>query len=218
MRLVLFGAPGSGKGTQGPLLAQRLKIKKISTGDMLREEVAKESPFGLKVKEIIGRGALVPDDLMIAEVEKRIKEPDVANGFILDGFPRSIPQAEGFDGVLKRAGMKLDGAIKLEITKSTLMERLLGRRSCPDCYSVFNVTTNPPKVEGKCDKCGGELVHRPDDKAETVGKRFTVYENATTPLVDYYKQRGLLLMVNADGPVDVVAGRIVSAIDGRPGA
>lgn len=215
MRLVLLGAPGSGKGTQGELLARKYGIPLISTGDILRAEIAAGTELGNKARDAVSRGTLVTDDVMLGMVEHRLEQPDVASGFVLDGFPRSIPQAEGLGSILGKKRIRLDAVVKIDVPKRVLLERMVSRRVCSSCGSVHNVSSNPPGVAGTCDRCGGALVQREDDNEETVRRRLNVYEAATAPLIDYYDGRGLLVIVDGDGEVSAVFDGIVHALEGR---
>ena len=182
MRLILLGAPGAGKGTQAAFICQKYGIPQISTGDMLRAAVKAGTPLGLQAKSVMDAGALVSDDLIINLVKERIAQPDCANGFLFDGFPRTIPQADA----MKAAGVKLDYVLEIDVPFSDIIDRMSGRRSHPASGRIYHVKFNPPKVEGKDDVTGEELVQRPDDKEETVRKRLEVYSQQTRPLVDYY--------------------------------
>ena len=214
MRIVFLGAPGCGKGTQVGRLVHRYEIKSISTGDMLRAEIRKGSVVGLKADEFVSRGDLVPDSIILEMMEMRMNEPDVANGFVLDGFPRSVAQAEGLDRILNQGSGALDAVIKLEVSEEAILERLAGRRICPECSAVYNLSTNSPKVAGKCDNCGAALVHREDDTEATIRMRLKVYEDTTAELADYYDRQHLLRVVDGEGSEDQVESRIVRALEG----
>ncbi len=215
MRLVLLGAPGSGKGTQAELLGKRYSIPKIATGDILRAGMAAGTPLGTEARDLVNAGSLVPDARMIELMESRLGQADTAKGFVLDGFPRSIPQAEGLNRILAKQGVKLDAVIKLDVPKQVLIERLTQRASCPSCGSVYNLSSNPPIESGKCNRCGGGLVERADDTEDTVLKRLNVYQRSTAPLIDYYDGRGLLLIVHGDGAISDVTAEIERGIRGR---
>jgi adenylate kinase len=215
MRLVFLGAPGSGKGTQGALMSRRLSIPQIATGDILRSEIKAETPLGVKANEFVGRGEYVPDDVMLGIIESRLSQPDTARGFVLDGFPRTIPQAQGLDRLLAKLESRLDAVVKLDVSKKSLLERMVARRVCSGCTAVYNIRTNPPKVEGVCDRCGKQLSLRPDDTDETVKRRLVLYEVATGPLIDYYDGQQLLVIVQAEGGIDEVATRIEVALEQR---
>ncbi len=218
MRLVFLGAPGSGKGTQGALMSRRLSIPQIATGDILRAEIHAGTPLGLKANEFVGRGEYVADDVMLGIIGLRLSQPDTARGFVLDGFPRTIPQAEGLDELLAKLDTRLDAVVKLDVSKKSLIERMVSRRVCPGCAAVYNVHTNPPKVDGVCDRCGKPLSLRADDTEETVRKRLVLYEVATGPLIEYYDGQRLLVIVQAEGGIDEVATRIEQALELRAGS
>jgi len=215
MRIVLLGAPGSGKGTQGQLLSEKHGIPRISTGDSLRSEIALGTPLGLKAQGFVGVGSLVPDDLILEMMEVRLRQADTAVGFILDGIPRSIPQAKGLETILKNRGGALDAAVKLDLAKKVLIDRLTSRWVCPGCTAVYNMITSPPRVAGICDRCGGPLAQREDDSLATVRRRLNVYEMTTAPLIDYYDARGLLVIVDGEGTVAGVAARIERSLEER---
>jgi len=205
----LLGPPGAGKGTQAKLLAERLEVPHVSTGDMFRSALSERSLLGQRVSEYLERGELVPDDLTIAVVEGRLSEGDCENGFILDGFPRSVVQAEALDGFLRERKAELTHAIDVEVGEQRIVERLTARRSCPQCGAVYNVLSRPPERAGKCDACGAELVSRVDDSEETIRNRLRVYEEETEPLLTFYRQRGLLVTVDGDKPVEAIADEII---------
>lgn len=211
MRLVLLGPPGSGKGTQGARLADALGVPRISTGDLLRRNVASGTDLGKKAKVFMESGKLVPDDLVIAMTAERLKESDARQGFILDGFPRTIAQAEALAKLTP-----LDAVVNLFLEPEELVKRSAGRRVCPTCESVYHLVTNPPRVAGTCDKCGSALVTRPDDREEVVRTRIETYERQTAPLVQYYKERGLLREVYASGLIDEISLRVQEALRVRP--
>lgn len=197
MKLIFLGAPGAGKGTQAEAVCAHLNIPAISTGNMIREALKSGTEMGLKAKSYMDSGALVPDEVVIGIVKDRIAQPDCANGFVLDGFPRTIPQAEALDNM----GVKIDRVIALEVSDDKIVKRMSGRRVCESCGASYHLLYNPPKVEEKCDKCGGTLVQRKDDLPETVKARLKVYHEQTEPLKDYYKRQGKLYTV--DGQEDV---------------
>lgn len=203
MKIVLLGAPGSGKGTQAARITAEFGIPAISTGDMLRENMRKGTELGLKAKAFMDGGNLVPDDIILEMVGERLKQPDCANGFLFDGFPRTIPQAEALEKVAA-----LDCALLLDIPDKFIEERMTGRRVCPKCGRTYHVTNIPPKVAGICDDCGTELVQRDDDSPETVRARLRVYHDQTEPLVDFYKGRGILKVVDGRQELDVAAAEI----------
>lgn len=212
MRLMLLGAPGVGKGTQGDLLAAKFQRPKISTGDILREAVRNKTPLGLQAKACMDQGKLVPDAVVIGIVQDKLAEPVCARGFLLDGFPRTVPQAEELSAMLQAKGLQLDRVINVTVPREDIVRRLTGRRSCPKCQAVFHVEFAPPKREGVCDRCGGELVQRSDDTRETVENRLSVYEAQTAPLIAYYRQRGLLSDVNGAGTVEQVHQRVLELL------
>ncbi|AGC69574.1 adenylate kinase Adk [Thermoclostridium stercorarium subsp. stercorarium DSM 8532] len=212
MRLILLGAPGAGKGTQAVNLSQRLNIPHISTGDIFRANIKEGTELGKKAKEYIDQGLLVPDDLTVSIVKDRIQKPDCSNGFLLDGFPRTIPQAEQLDEVLKGMGLKLDAVINLEVPDEVIVKRMAGRRVCRRCGMAYHVVTNPPRVEGKCDSCGDELIIRDDDKEETVIERLKTYHEKTEPLIGYYKEKGLLLQFDGTKAILETTSEIMEAL------
>lgn len=205
MKLILLGAPGSGKGTMAQKLTTELHIPQISTGDIFRKNLKEETPLGLKVKNIMASGALVPDEITIEIVKNRLAEPDCANGYILDGFPRSIVQAEALTTF-----QTIDYALNLDVDKEVVVSRLSGRRFCPDCNGTYHVSTL--KNADKCPNCGGKLIVRADDSEETIRERLRVYEKTTLPLIQYYKQQGNLLTVDGNGSVEEVYDRILSVV------
>ena len=208
MRLILLGAPGAGKGTQAEILSKRLGIPTISTGNILREAIRNRTETGLKAKAFMDQGKLVPDEVIIGIVRDRLAEPDCANGYILDGMPRTIPQAEA----LEQHGIDVDTALSIEIADETIIERMSGRRTCKDCSATFHIVSNPPKVEGKCDFCGGELTIRKDDAPETVKARLDVYHAETEPLKDFYAQRGKLVKVDNQPTIEATTAAIEKAL------
>jgi adenylate kinase len=212
VRLVLVGPPGAGKGTQAQFIASHLGVPKISTGDIFRANVSEGTPLGLEAKGFMDRGDLVPDDVTNRMVERRLQEDDAAVGFLLDGFPRTVPQAEVLDDLLRAAGTKLDVVLELVVDDDEVIRRLSGRRTCRTCNRIWHVDFDPPQVEGVCDLDGGELFQREDDKAETVANRLHVYAQQTAPLVAYYAERGLLVGIDATGPVDDVTSRALHAL------
>ncbi len=218
MRLILLGAPGVGKGTQGDLLAAKFQRPKISTGDILREAVRNMTPMGIQAKACMDQGKLVPDAVVIGIVKDKLGEPVCAKGFLLDGFPRTVPQAEELGTILQAKELTLDRVVNITVPRENIVRRLTGRRSCPKCQAVFHVEFSPPKREGICDRCGGELVQRSDDTRETVENRLSVYEQQTAPLIAYYQQRGLLSDVDGAGSVDQVQQRIVELLSAHGSA
>ncbi|NUM80764.1 adenylate kinase [bacterium] len=213
MRLLLLGAPGVGKGTQSKLLVEKFKIPQISTGDMLREAIKANSALGIKAKSFMDKGSLVPDDVIIDLAAERIRASDCANGFILDGFPRTIAQAEALDRLLAEKHISLDHVIEITVSQTNLVERLSNRVICRNCGSVYNKLTNPPKVSNVCDKCGGEVYQRSDDTRDAIVQRLKVYENETAPLRDYYRGKKQLTHVNGEQPVAQVYQNILTLLE-----
>lgn len=212
MRLVLVGPPGAGKGTQAQYIAEHLGIPSISTGDIFRANVSQGTPLGLQAKAFMDRGDLVPDDVTVDMVRVRLTEDDAGEGFLLDGFPRTVPQAEVLDDMLADAGTKLDVVLELVVDDDEVIRRLSGRRTCRSCNHIWHVDFDPPTVAGVCDIDGGELYQREDDRAETIANRLQVYATATAPLVNYYAGRGLLVGIDATGPVDDITQRAIDAL------
>jgi adenylate kinase len=212
-RIVLLGPPGAGKGTQAKLLQEKFAACQISTGDILRKGVTEQTPLGIEAAQYIDRGALVPDDVIVKLVAERLKDKDCENGFILDGFPRTIPQAESLDTILKQMRLSLNRVLSVQVPREVIIERLSGRRSCKDCGGLSHVLFSPPANEGVCDRCGGELYQRHDDEAETVAHRLKVYEKQTAPLANYYRQRNLLREIDGVGAVDEIRARIIEALE-----
>ena len=208
MKLILLGAPGAGKGTQADILSQRLNIPTISTGNILRAAVKNGTPVGLKAKEYMDAGKLVPDEVIIGIVAERLAEPDCANGYILDGVPRTIAQAE----VLEAAGITFDTVLSIEISDEEIVERMGGRRACTACGATYHVVSAPPKAEGKCDKCGAGLVLRDDDKPGTVKNRLAVYHTETEPLKDFYAKRGNLKSVDNQPTIEATTKVVFEAL------
>lgn len=208
MRVVLLGAPGVGKGTQAERLASDFRRPKISTGDLLREAVRNKTPLGIEAKQCMDQGRLVPDAVVIGIVQERISQPVCAKGFILDGFPRTVVQAEELSKMLSACGSGLDRVVNFEVPREEIIRRLSGRRSCPKCQAVFHVDFAPPQRTGICDRCGESLVQRSDDQRETIEARLKVYEEQTAPLIAYYRGRALLSTLDGLGSVDVVYERL----------
>ena len=213
MRLVFLGAPGAGKGTQAQRLAVQEQIPHISTGEILRESVTRGTPLGLQAKGYIDSGKLVPDEVVIGLVREKLTSPECTRGYILDGFPRTVAQAEVLDRILTETGSPgLDHVISFDVPQEEIVRRLSGRRSCSRCQTVYHIEHDPPKHEGVCDKCGGRLVQRADDKPETVLARLRVFDQQTRPLVEYYQKRGLLQRVDATGSIDQVYARLLAVV------
>lgn len=198
MKLILFGAPGAGKGTQASAISEALHIPTVSTGNIIREAIAKGTEAGLRARQYTDRGALVPDEVVVKMLSDRISQSDCANGYILDGFPRTIPQAEA----LVAMGITIDSVISLEVDDGAIEERMSGRRVCPACGESFHLKFNPPAKEGVCDKCGAALVQRADDKAETVRERLRVYHAQTEPVKTFYEKLGKLVRIDGNGTVE----------------
>jgi adenylate kinase len=213
MRTVLLGAPGSGKGTQGVVLSKKYNIPQVSTGDLLRAAVAAGSELGKKAKTAMDAGALVSDDIVIGLIKERLAENDAKNGYILDGFPRNIAQAEALDAMLAELNQPLQGVILLDVAFDELLQRLTGRRTCKNCGAIYNVHLSPPKIEGRCDICGGELFQRADDNEETIGNRLNVYQQQTAPLIDFYSKQDKLYKIAGVGDVDEIAQAVSAVFD-----
>lgn len=214
MRLVFLGPPGAGKGTQAKVLSKKLGIPHISTGDMLREAIASGSELGKRVETIVSSGALVSDDLMAEIVRERLSQADCLNGFILDGYPRTVNQAETLKEILKELGTKLDLVILIDVDEETLVERITSRRVCPNCHAVFNLKNNPPKKDNICDHCGTQLVQREDDTEEVVRNRYKIYLEKTHPLIEYYEREELLRKVPGDRSQDDVTEMLLQVLEG----
>jgi adenylate kinase len=212
MRLVLLGAPGAGKGTQAKMLIEKYGIPQISTGDILRKAVADGTPLGKEAKIIMDKGELVTDEIVIGLVKERLAQDDCKKGYILDGFPRTTPQAEELDNVLASMNSPLDTALSVDVDMGDLMKRLTGRRTCGGCQQMYNVHFSPPQKDGVCDKCGGELIQRGDDKEDTIKNRLEVYEKSTAPLIDYYGKKNILKSVEGVGSIDDIFNKICSVL------
>ena len=204
MRLAFLGPPGAGKGTQARDLSREWGVPHLATGDMLREALAARTALGLEAKRFMDQGVLVPDEVIIGLMRERLAKPDAAKGFIVDGFPRTIAQAEALARLLKDAGQALDAVIFFDVSEEELLRRLTGRRVCRQCQTTYHLVSAPPQKPGVCDRCGGELYQREDDRAETVRRRLEVFARQTTPLLDYYRQRNLLTTVAGEGPIDSI--------------
>lgn len=215
MRLVFLGAPGVGKGTQADRIAVRFKHPKVSTGDILREAVRNQTALGQRAKACMDRGELVPDDIVVGIVREKLGEADCRDGFLLDGFPRTVAQAEELGKLLASQGRRLDGVVNVVVPREQVIRRLTGRRSCPSCKAVYHIEFAPPKQEGRCDRCGTELVQRSDDRQETVEARLAVYERETAPLIDYYRAQRLLDDLDGAGQVDEVERRLLGLLSAK---
>lgn len=212
LRIVLLGPPGAGKGTQAKLLQEEFETCQVSTGDILRKAVAEQSPVGKEAAEYINRGALVPDSVIVKLVAERLKDNDCSKGFILDGFPRTIPQAQSLEEILKKMGLTLHHVLLMQVPRGLIVERLAGRRTCRGCGALYHMSFDPPRQEGVCDRCGGELLQRDDDREETIRARLDVYDAQTAPLADYYRQRGILREIDGVGKVADIQNRLIKAL------
>ena len=214
VRVIFLGPPGAGKGTQAQALASEWGVPHVATGDMLREAAAAKTPLGLEAKRHMDAGTLVPDDVVIGLVGERLAQPDAKAGVVLDGFPRTVTQAEALDALFARAGLALDRVVFLEVSRDELLRRLTGRRVCRACGRTFHLVSAPPKVAGKCDACGGELYQREDDTEGTVRNRLGVYARQTAPLLDWYRRRGMLASVPGEGPIETIRASVRGAAAG----
>ncbi|MBS5954979.1 MAG: adenylate kinase [Paraclostridium bifermentans] len=212
MRIILLGPPGAGKGTQAAGIVEKYNIPHISTGDIFRKNIKEGTELGKKAKGYIDQGLLVPDELTVGLVTDRIAQSDCEKGFMLDGFPRNVAQAQHLDEYLKEVGISLDKVVNIEVDKDILVGRAVGRRICKSCGATYHVEFNPPKADGVCDVCGGELYQRADDNEETVSKRIQVYLDETKPLVNYYSEEGIIANINGQQSIDNVFGDIVEAL------
>lgn len=213
MKIIMLGAPGAGKGTQAKRIADRYKIPHISTGDIFRANIKNGTELGNKAKAFMDQGLLVPDELVVDLVVDRVKQEDCANGYVFDGFPRTIPQAEALDNALSAINEKIDYAVNVEVPDENIVNRMAGRRACINCGATYHLVHIPTKVEGICDVCGSELVLRDDDKPETVLKRLNVYHEQTQPLIDYYQDKGILVEVDGTKDMAVVFDAIVEVLE-----
>jgi adenylate kinase len=211
MRVAFLGPPGAGKGTQARDLAREWDVPHIATGDMLREAAAAGTPLGREAKGYMDRGALVPDDVIMRMIADRLERPDARNGFLLDGFPRTIPQAEGLERLLKDLGQPLERVVYFDVSEPELLRRLTGRRVCRVCQTAFHLVSAPPRTPGVCDRCGGELYQRDDDSEATVRNRLAVYARQTSPLLDWYRSRGMLAPVSGEGAIADIRRRVRDA-------
>ncbi|MCS7279603.1 MAG: adenylate kinase [Thermodesulfobacteriaceae bacterium] len=212
MNIIFLGPPGAGKGTQAKVLIDRFNIPQISTGDMLRENVAKGTELGMKAKEYMEKGQLVPDEIILGMVKDRLSQADAQKGFILDGFPRTVAQAEALDKMLSEMGKKIEYVLALMVPDEDLVIRLTGRRTCKKCGMMYHIKFKPPKEEGKCDTCGGELYQRPDDNEETVRNRLKVYHESTAPLLDYYKKKGVLFEIDGSKSIEEITKQLLEIL------
>jgi adenylate kinase len=216
MRIVLIGAPGSGKGTQAKKLVEKYDVPQISTGDLLRAAVASGTTLGLQAKSAMDTGQLVSDQVVLDMIEERLADPDTNNGFILDGFPRNIPQAQALDSLLLRLGKPLQASILIDVDFDLLIQRIVGRQTCTTCGQVYNIYTSPPKLDDSCDECGGPLHHRTDDNEETITNRLRVYETQTTPLISYYRDQAKQFNIEGTGDIDEIFYNLCAVIDSLP--
>ncbi len=212
MYVLLLGAPGAGKGTQAHFLVEKLGLAHVASGDLFREALKQGTELGLLAKSYMDRGALVPDEVTIAMVKERIAKPDCQKGVILDGFPRTIEQARALDEALKAEGKKIDKVLYIKVSNEELIRRLSGRWICRNCQASFHEISRPPRQAGKCDECGGELYQRSDDTVETAQKRLAVYFEQTAPLIDYYKDAGVLVEINGEQPIEAVETALLAAL------
>jgi adenylate kinase len=213
MDVILLGPPGSGKGTQALKMIERYTIPQISTGDILRGAVKERTTLGVEAQGYMDQGRLVPDEVVVGIVRDRLKAPDCAEGFILDGFPRTLPQAEALDATMQELKRAIDHVVSIEVDKEELLKRLTGRRTCRTCGAMYHLIFDPPTRDGICDKCGGELYQRDDDQEETIRERLQVYEEQTSPLIAYYREKGLLRTINGVGEIEEIFRAIVKAIE-----
>jgi adenylate kinase len=213
MNIVLMGAPGAGKGTQADLMEQRLHVPHVASGDLFRTNIRNGTELGKRVKAILDSGDLVPDSITIDMIRQRMTNPDCANGIILDGFPRTIPQADALDALFAERHDKLDRVLYVKVSDDKLMERLSGRWSCPICQTAYHIKYNPPKMSGRCDKEGGELIQRPDDRSEVVANRLQKYNLETAPLIAHYQRKGILAEINGEQDIEKVYADIAAALN-----
>ncbi len=214
MRLILLGPPGAGKGTQSTRLVDRYGIPQISTGDILREAVRQGTELGKSAKSYMDSGKLVPDEVVIGIIGERLREPDCTRGYILDGFPRTVAQADALQETVAKLGQRIDHVLSVEVPNDELVQRLSGRRTCKACGAMYHVTFSPPKRPGTCDKCGGELFQRDDDQETTIRARLGVYDEQTAPLIAYYREAGLLRAIPGTGGMEEILGRITAVLEG----
>jgi adenylate kinase len=212
MNVVMLGPPGAGKGTQAALLAEKLGMPHVASGDLFREALKEQTELGLSAKSYMDRGELVPDEVTVAMIRERLHRPDCDSGVILDGFPRTIEQAEALEGLLAEQSKRIDAALFIDAAEDELVRRLSGRWTCRNCQAVYNIISNPPHEEGRCDVCGGELYQRADDVPETVRNRIQVYRLQTSPLIDYYRDKELLVSIKSEGGIERVQHKILEAL------
>jgi adenylate kinase len=217
LNLILLGPPGAGKGTQAKILIKRYGIPQISTGDILRAAIKDQTPMGLKAKSFMDSGALVSDEVVVGIVEERLTKADCDKGFILDGFPRTVVQADALGEMLAKLGKTLDYVVSIEVDKGELLDRITGRRTCRGCGKGYHVQFDPPMVAGKCDECGGELYQRDDDSEDTMRNRLDVYEKQTAPLINYYDRKSLLRTVRGTGPIEEIQHKLLTILEGGQG-
>ena len=208
----MLGAPGAGKGTQAKRIAEKYNVPHISTGDIFRENIKNGTELGQKARAYMEAGALVPDELVLELIMDRFEKEDCANGYVLDGFPRTIPQAEALDAALEEKGQNIDNVIDVDVPDDHIIKRMAGRRTCAHCGAIFHLEHMPPRIEGKCDKCGGHLMMREDDQPDTVLARLETYHEQTQPLIDYYKNQGILKSVDGTKPMEEVFSNIVEIL------
>jgi len=212
MRLILLGGPGSGKGTQGAVISERYSIPEVSTGDLFRKHVAEKTPLGQKADDYMKKGQLVPDELVLSMVEERLDQSDCANGYLLDGFPRTLAQAASLKKMLAKRGTALDHVVLIDVLDEAIVARLSARRTCSSCGTIYNLNLSPPKKAGVCDKCGGKLTQREDDMPETIRQRLRIYHQATEPLIAYYRKEGLVRQVDGSKSPQEVSRAIIAAL------
>jgi adenylate kinase len=213
MILILLGPPGAGKGTQGERIVGQCHVPKISTGEIFRDLAAAGTPLGLQARDYWAQGKLVPDDIVVGLVKERTTQADCANGFLLDGFPRTVQQAETLNGLLEEMGCRLDGALNFDVDPEALIQRLAGRRTCPNCSATYHVTARPPRVDNRCDHCGCPLVQRTDDSPASIRTRLKEYTTKTAPLLSYYAKRGLLHRIDANGTPDAIFAGLIPTLE-----
>jgi adenylate kinase len=213
MQIVIFGPPGAGKGTQAKFISEEFNVPHISTGDILRENVREGTALGKKAKAYMDKGALVPDELLIDIIKERLRKPDTRRGFLLDGYPRTLAQAKALDAILDDINKNLDAVVNVDVSANELVRRLAGRMTCRTCQASYHIKSNPPKVPGICDQCGGELYQRADDTEAAIKNRIEVYKKQTQPLIDYYKKKGLLIDIDGEREIDEVRSDIMKALE-----